>query len=124
MFVSEDNSELLVADVLAGDEFTAGASRVVGHLPKGVSSLDATADLRRILALVNESSNAGPSITVVQNWSLGARWFWATVENRGSFPSMAVHIGTRLGPDNILSPLGAGGFGEVYKARDIRLDRV
>jgi len=41
MFVSEDNSELLVANVLAGDEFTAGASRVVGHLPKGVSSLDA-----------------------------------------------------------------------------------
>ena len=73
MFVSEDNSELLVADVLAGDEFTAGASRVVGRLPNGVSSLDATSDLQRILALVNEGSNAGVSITVVQNWSPGAR---------------------------------------------------
>src|SRR4029079_16612612 len=73
MFVSEDNSELLVADVLAGDEFTAGASRVVGGLPNGVSSLDATSDLQRILALVNEGSNAGVSITVVQNWSPGAR---------------------------------------------------
>ena len=37
---------------------------------------------------------------------------------------MALSAGTRLGPYAIISPLGAGGMGEVYTARDTRLDRT
>lgn len=37
---------------------------------------------------------------------------------------MPLTPGEKLGPYEILSPIGAGGMGEVYKARDTRLDRI
>src|SRR3984885_3388859 len=36
---------------------------------------------------------------------------------------MPVSAGTRLGPYEVLAPIGAGGMGEVYRARDMRLGR-
>src|SRR6476619_1133958 len=37
---------------------------------------------------------------------------------------MVFAAGAKLGPYEVLSPIGAGGMGEVYKARDTRLDRT
>jgi serine/threonine protein kinase len=36
---------------------------------------------------------------------------------------MALSLGTKLGPYEIVAPLGAGGMGEVYRARDTKLGR-
>src|ERR1700756_1227345 len=36
---------------------------------------------------------------------------------------MSIVTGTRLGPYEVISPLGAGGMGEGYRARDARLNR-
>ena len=37
---------------------------------------------------------------------------------------MPLSAGDKLGPYEVLSPIGSGGMGEVYKARDTRLDRI
>jgi len=36
---------------------------------------------------------------------------------------VSIAPGTRLGPYEVLAPLGAGGIGEVYRVRDTKLDR-
>ncbi len=37
---------------------------------------------------------------------------------------MPLNVGTRLGPYEIAAQIGVGGMGEVYRARDTKLDRV
>jgi eukaryotic-like serine/threonine-protein kinase len=37
---------------------------------------------------------------------------------------MSLTVGTKLGPYEIQAPVGAGGMGEVYRARDTRLERA
>lgn len=43
--------------------------------------------------------------------------------NPGGRPPVSLAAGSRLGPYEIVSPLGTGGMGEVHRARDTRLGR-
>jgi serine/threonine protein kinase len=47
---------------------------------------------------------------------------WDTLEKKESV--MTLNTGQKLGPYEIISAVGAGGMGEVFKARDTRLDRT
>jgi len=51
--------------------------------------------------------------------NIGARW-----RQKVKILGMPLSAGDKLGPYQILEPIGAGGMGEVYKARDTRLDRI
>src|SRR5262249_38829368 len=69
LIASADRTQLLLAEVSNGPEVSISAPRVVGSLPKGVVALDATADLQRLVAIVEEGVEGGLPMTVVQNWT-------------------------------------------------------
>ena len=55
-----------------------------------------------------------------------ARFVAIDLHDRGGChrPTLPIERGKRLGPYEVAAPIGAGGMGEVYRARDTRLDRT
>jgi len=100
----------------AGDTPEIGAPRKIFEF-KALLWNQTPIRLRIVLArngrfLVNVSTDNGtPTINLITNW-------------QKTFEQMTIAPGTRLGPYEIISAIGAGGMGEVYKARDTRLDRI
>jgi eukaryotic-like serine/threonine-protein kinase len=67
LIASLDATTLFTSDVqVANGAFTSSAPQVVGHLPKGILSIDALPDFQRLLVLPTDSANL--SMVVVQHW--------------------------------------------------------
>src|SRR5438093_363383 len=77
------------------------------------------AEVESLLATHAEAGSFAerPAIELIGALPLGA-------DSSGASIGRAVHSGDRLGVYEIQSLVGAGGMGEVYKARDTRLDRT
>ena len=86
-----------------------------------IAFLDQSPDeeLRREVQSLLANEQKGDRLFENSPWKPSLRQFAAAEE-----PGPALAVGTRLGPYEIVSPIGAGGMGEVYRARDTRLNRT
>jgi serine/threonine protein kinase len=71
-----------------------------------------------------EGSTRGAALDHRRDRALRSRDRARPFTTRVIIPPMLLAPGARLSPDEILEPLGAGGMGEVYRARDARLERT
>jgi Tol biopolymer transport system component len=69
LMLNSDSTALLQVDVQPGQEFSATPPKVIGHLPKGLQSVDVSPDPQRLLGLMVEGGNVNMSVTLVQNWA-------------------------------------------------------
>src|SRR5262249_50341009 len=84
----------------------------IGHIRRLLAHMDCLESLSSEAEAANSQDNGSPLIVLMSPCG------------RIVQICMALAAGTKLGPHEIIAPIGAGGMGEVYRARDTRLDRI